>query len=318
MNSFGGKGDDDARDVIGTSAGQAFVTGSFSQTVTFLSDTKKKGKNSEAVEVTASGDADVWLMMLDPAGDGLWVDTFGGTSATASGEHVTLDTQNNVAVTGLYSGSIALNDDDTTDSDSGIFAIQHTEAGDQSWAMSVSGDLSTTGLVADADDHLYLGGTLSGTVSFDDDNNDASLTATDTDGYICTLNSDGSFTSAELYGGSGEQSLDSLAIDGSDRLLLTGSFEGTFTFDGHSEVAAGGSDLYGIRLDTSGGLDWMMKVGSSVDDTPASITTDADSRAWLAGTFTADIDLDPTKGSDERSADGGSGVWVVQVSSGGP
>ncbi|MFT5683551.1 MAG: hypothetical protein ACI8RZ_004483 [Myxococcota bacterium] len=311
VSTFGGKADDSALTVAGGSSGRAYVAGSFSESVTFID---KDG------EVTASGNTDAWMMQLGASGDASWTATFGGKGATAMGLSITSDSGNDVTLAGAYSGSIALDSETTTASGDGIFLAEHDLEGTQTWSLSLPGALSVGALVTDSSDGLLLGGTLSGSADFDSSSDsETTLTASGTDGFLCWLDSSGSFTDAALYGGSSDDTIDALALDPSDDIYVAGTFSGTMTVETHSETASGGQDVFALRLSSVGALDWMMRIGNGTDDGTAGVATDADNRGWLAGSFTDALDLDPTEGEDERQApDGSSGAWAVRVGSGGP
>ena len=310
-STFGGKTDDAALGVASGTDGRVYATGTFSDTVTFLD---KDG------EVTASGTEDAWMMQLGASGETTWAATFGGKSATASGVAITSDSSNNVTMAGSYSGAIALTDGVSTDSGEGLFMVEYNLEGTAQWGQSLPGSLTVSALVTDNSDNLYLGGTLSGSADFDASaDSEASLTAAGSDGFVCMMDSAGAYTSATLYGGSDDDTIDALALDPSNQLYVAGTFQDSITVESHTESAEGGSDVFALRLSSDQSLDWMMRIGNSTDDGIAGIATDKDSRGWLAGTFTESLDLDPTEGDDSRSApDGESGVWAVRVQSGGP
>ncbi|MDG1480821.1 MAG: putative metal-binding motif-containing protein [Myxococcota bacterium] len=308
--TMGGKGDDAAHTVSGGTAGRVYAAGQFSETVTFID---KDGA------VTAAGSTDAWMMQLGASGEATWAVTLGGEKATAAGMSITSDSTENVTLAGTYSGSIALDDETSTASGEGLFLIEHGLTGEPLWSLSIPGALSIGALVTNSTDDLLLGGTLSGAADLDPGAGSTTLTATGTDGVLCWLDSSGNFTDAALYGGSDDDTIDALALDPSDRIYVAGTFGGTMTVDTHSETAAGGMDVFGMRLSSAGELDWMMRIGNGSDDGIAGIATDKDSRGWLAGSFTEALDLDPTEGNDERSApEGSSGAWAARINSGGP
>ena len=311
VTAFGGKGDDTALGVDSGTDGRAYATGSFSSTATFI---KKDGA------VTATGAEDAWMVQLDSLGETTWAATFGGEGATASGVAITSDSENNVTMAGQYSGSVAIMEKVSTDSDEGLFMVEYDLEGIAQWGQSLPGTLSVSALITDSSDSLYLGGTLSGSADFDaSEDGEASLTATGSDGFVCAMNSFGAYSSATLYGSSGDDTIDALALDLTDELYVAGTFHGSMTVGSHTETAAGSRDVFALRLNTDMSLDWMMRIGNSTDDGVAGITSDQDRRGWLVGTFTEILDLDPTEGDDSRSEPKGeSGVWAVRVQGGGP
>jgi hypothetical protein len=198
--------------------------------------------------------------------------------------------------------------------------VEYDLEGTAQWSQSLPGTLSIGALVTDSGDNLYLGGTLSGVADFDASaDGEESLTAAGSDGFVCAMDSSGAFTSATLFGGSDDDTIDALALDLSDQLYVAGTFRDSMTVESHTETAEGSRDVFALRLSTDMSLDWMMRIGNGTDDGIAGIATDKDSRGWLAGSFTEALDLDPTEGSDSRSApDGESGVWAVRVQNSGP
>jgi hypothetical protein len=123
----------------------------------------------------------------------------------------------------------------------------------------------------------------------------------------------------------------SLAVDPSGNVLVTGNFSGTTDFDPSTGVynltALGGDDIFLAKYDEDGSLYWANAIACSSFAKAYDIDTDAAGNVYLTGYFSIAADFDPLPGNPLLTASGqfdsffakydtaGALVWVKVISS---
>ena len=113
-------------------------------------------------------------------------------------------------------------------------------------------------------------------------------------------------------GGTADDFGNSLALDGSGNVLVTGSFSGgTVDFDpgaGTANLTSVGSstEILLAKCDASGNYVWAIGMGGKSNDVGNSLVLDGSGNVVVTGTFLATVDFDPSAGtSDLTSMSGG-------------
>jgi uncharacterized delta-60 repeat protein len=101
-----------------------------------------------------------------------------------------------------------------------------------------------------------------------------------TDSYIIKLNSDGSLAWQKMYGGSGDDYAYSIQETADGGYIVCGQSSST---DIPDVTNNGGSDIYIIKLNSEGLLDWQDMYGGSGDDSANSIQETADGGYIVCG-----------------------------------
>lgn len=122
-------------------------------------------------------------------------------------------------------------------------------------------------------------------------------------------------------GGIGDDVATSVAHDGDGSTLLAGYFEGEVDMDpGPGEWyfnSNGGLDAFVMKLDASGGLDWLLQLGGDGTDYATSVSTDLNGNVYVAGTYMGTMDMDPGTGSMEITSAGDQDIFMAKYSSDG-
>jgi mRNA-degrading endonuclease HigB of HigAB toxin-antitoxin module len=138
-------------------SGNAYVTGSFQNTITFGSTI-----------LTSGGFGDVFVAKFDAAGNALWARKAGGASGDyANG--IALDGSGNSYVTGYFYGSAAFGSTTLTSSGSyDVFIAKYDAAGNVLWAKQTggTGDEFSQSIALDGSGKSYITGRFSGSAAF--------------------------------------------------------------------------------------------------------------------------------------------------------
>ncbi|MGA9176614.1 MAG: SBBP repeat-containing protein, partial [Desulfobacterales bacterium] len=241
--------------------------------------------------------------------------TMGG-SANDLGQSVAVDSSGNVYITGYFR--------ETMDFDPGAGTDNHTSAGlEDIFLTKINSDGSygytkTMGgtdhdygqsVAIDGSDNVYITGYFSGT---DADFNIGGTADTHTsagleDIFLTKINSDASYGYTKTMGGTDHDYGQSVAIDGSDNVYITGYFRGTADFDPGSatdnHASAGEEDIFLTKINFDGSYDLTETMGGTDHDYGQSVAVDDSVNVYLTGSFRGTADFNPGAGTDDHTAD---------------
>lgn len=185
------------------------------------------------------GNQSIFLAKYDKFGNFKWAANI-GIGVYNKGYGICLDEDRNVYLTGTFSG--------TTDFDPGpatstitsagfgdVFFAKYDSLGNYIWAKSIGNNAwqESYTIVVDRNKSIYLSGYYTGTMDFDPGSGTASMssTAAGPDIFLAKYDSLGNYIWANGIGGSGYDFGNSLFIDKSGEIYLTGSFSQIVDFD---------------------------------------------------------------------------------------
>lgn len=252
---FGGINDESAEDITVDKNGNTYFTGTFSDQVTF---------GSETLESVESNDA--FVAKLDNTGEVVWAKQFGGIgSDEASG--IEVDKDDNTYITGKFEAQVSFStkDGDVTldgGQSSDVFVAKLNSDGDLLWAKDFGDDSEldeAEDIVVDKDGNTYL----FMTENVESGKENVFLTKLD--------KSDGSEVWKQTFGDENNYVVaKDIVIDSTDNIFITGEFKETVTFGGtpNAPTLDGGSnsDLFVAKVDSKGDVLWAKDFDSGEDD----------------------------------------------------
>ncbi len=281
---LGGPGTDNGNGVVETADGGFITVGSST------SDTNDVSFNW--------GDYDIWVAKVDSQGVLQWDISIGGT-AQDMGEGICLNADGSVAVTGSTKSS---NGSITNNQGLGDLVVSKISAsGTMIWTNTYGGtsvdngdDIQTT---SDGG-YIVVGNTYS-------DDGDVTSNAGFYDFWILKLDSVGTLEWQQTYGGSQKDDAYSVQQTTDGGYIVVGSTE---SIDGDISNPLGDYDIWVLKLDANGLLEWEKSLGGSDYDEGLSVIQTSTNKYLIAGlTYSNDIDVSGNQG--------GLDAWVVVLDS---
>jgi len=156
-------------------------------------------------------------------------------------------------------------------------------------------------VASDATGNIYVTGRFSGSADFDPGAGLSVITSLGaSDVFLAKYTSTGLLVWVSRIGGTGADSVSSLARDAAGNLYLGGGFEGSADFDPTAGLAVlnsvGGRDGYVAKFSADGLLLWARRFGGPAKDAVADLAVDAAQDVYAAGTFAGQADALPDPG----------------------
>lgn len=259
-------------------------------------------RNTFVCKYTSSGDT-VWATQL--AGD----TTFGsGFTDTQYGYDVDTDNSGNVYVIGTYTGGFKIYNKsgttfgtlDNTTGTNDVYIVKYNTTGTAQWVTRISGTLSDIGqsiAVSGSGDVYVTGSYISNPITIFNANGSTfgtlDVTGTSTsDCFIVKYNTSGTAQWAARITGSSNEIGYGVVVDGSGNVYTTGSFGSNpisiFNADGSSfgtlaRAGSSGTDVFIVKYNTSGVVQWTGRIASTGSEIGFSIGTDGSGNVYVTG-----------------------------------
>jgi hypothetical protein len=218
------------------------------------------------------GEADVYVAKLDANGNLQWTKTIGGPD-DESGTSLIQTSDGGYAIAGLTPSFGAGGLD--------VYVVKLNANGNLEWTKTIGGKSWVSGLSIF---HPSVGGSaIAGSIFF--------FGAGGWDVYVVKLNANGNLQWTKTIGGE--------YFDGGRSLIQTA--DGGYAIAGHTRsFGAGGDDVYVVKLDANGNLQWTKTIGGKNDDAGYSLIQTSDGGYAIAG-------------STKSFGAGGKDVYVVKL-----
>lgn len=196
------------------------------------------------------------------------------------------------------------------------FVAKLDSAGNPRWAHSIGGQAydDVLGVTTDAFGNVFACGYFRDTVDFDPGPGVFHLVSTrnpigffQEDGFVVKFDSTGNFRWAIQVAGPRVQQCTTIVADASGNVYVTGDFTDTLDLDPGPAVVQRVSnntatDLFLIKLDSSGNYLWGFTLGDYYADRGAAVAVNAAGEVILGGTFGVNVDFNPGPGVDTLNA----------------
>ena len=280
--------------------GNVYSTGYFAGTVDF-----DPGPGTANL---SSSDSGIYILKLDTDGNFVWAKSVSASGGNY-GRAIAVDNAQNVYVTGEFRFTVDFDPGPgvsnlvQTGSGSDVFILKLDAGGDFEWAKSHGGSSDDIGrsIKSDAAGNVYTSGGFYSTVDFDPGAGTFNLTSNGiSDVFISKLDINGNFVWAKQIGSTGIDLGQSLALDASDNVYITGQFYVTVDFDpgpATFNLTSQQVDAFIVKLNTAGDFAWAKSIGGTGSGENYAIDVDTDGNVYTGGRFNGSVDFDPGTGT---------------------
>jgi hypothetical protein len=250
----------------GTGASTAAATSTVAQTSANATVTDSQGnvyvvgqtKGNEGNVVNGSANGDVYLTKYDSTGKAVW-NRLVGASTSAAGYGITVDGQDNVIISGQSTD--ALNGGTHLFNSNQAFVAKYDSQGTQAWIQQFDSLPSTSGLAVtvDAGNNVIVGGQVNGQL------NSSTTYGGGQDAFVAQLDSaTGTVLKTTQYGGTGDQSVTSVAVAADGNFIVAGNENGHAVV--HKLSSTDLSTMYSVDLGalSSGSVSAVKVSGNSI------------------------------------------------------
>ena len=260
-----GTDDEYSRSIAVDDSGNVYIAGNYNSSLL----TFNNGKT-----LTNSGGDDGYIAKYNSSGICQWAQNFSTNPGSVLALSIAVDGSGNVYVTGYWTGSsstLTFNNSKTlTNSNSGYdaYIAKYNSSGLCQWAEKIAGTADDYGksIAVDGSGNVYVAGYWrNSNLSFN--NAKSLLNSTDYfDVFIAYYNSSGLCQWAEKIAGTNHDYPNSIAVDGSGNVYITGYFSSsTLTLNNSKTLSnSGSSDGYIAKYNSSGLCQWAEKIAGSV------------------------------------------------------
>ena len=297
----GGSGHDTGYAISPDTSGGAWVAGDFQNSAVPFGST----------QLSSNGLSDIFAMHVRrDAGTSRTVDlalSAGGTFFDVC-EGLAPDGMGGAFCAGYFYNTIVFGATSLTSSGSADIVLFRISSGSVVWALKAGGSLgdSAEAVASDGVGGVIVAGYFYGEATF------GGVTLTSgggSDAFVMRVDSSGTPLWAVKAGGASADSALAAASDGAGGAIVAGRFTGACTFGSAVLTSGGGGDVFVMRVDAAGAIQWAVRAGGSADDSATAITSDGAGGALVAGHFEGSA----TFGASTLSSGGGKDLFVMHV-----
>jgi gliding motility-associated-like protein len=235
-----------------------------------------------------------------------WVDGIGGDGSNSIPSAVKIDNQNNVYVTGLFSGTV---DFDPTPGgvfnlssaggidDFDIYVAKYTPAGKLIWAKSIggSGIDQVNAMTIDKNGNPTISGQFD-SYTMDADPGSGVYTLTnngDKDEFIIQLTTNGAFSWAKSIGGYSTDYGGKIVADSQGDVVQISQFRAAVTLGGQTYNSSGSFSGMAVKFSATGNLLWVLNFADANNSEAHSCAVDANDNVIVSGVFSSTVNFNP-------------------------
>lgn len=282
-----GNGFDRATDIAIGPDNSPVVSGTFTNQLQADNSTINAQNNSQ----------DIFLLKISDSGQTLWLKQEGGLGPEIA-NGIAVDQQNNVLITGNFTGSSILQgqsytsliDPFTNLSSSDMFVSKYTANGNPTWikiGASTKNDKGSA-VAVNSQQQVFVCGQFSSNFTFA---NTAISNVNNNVGFLAKLDNAGSFLFLETMK-AGSVLPNDLAIGMDNQVVICGDFSSTMTYSnpGNSISSTYSDRIFIIKTNDSGVFQWSKTFGSSNPLSVKSLAINPSNGIFITGFFNCSFD----------------------------
>lgn len=286
---FGSSGSDRGYGVAVDGAGNVFVVGGFSGSVTLGSTTL----------ASASGAVmDILVASFTSDGSPRWAARY-GSGAEDFGLGVTTDPAGNIYVTGVVGAQVDFGSTSVGAGGAEIFVASFSGSGAVRWARGAesSNTSMSVRVASDGRDAVAIVGYTEGTVDF----GAGPLTSPDRDAFVAVYGDAGALRWVRRFSSVGTDAFHGVAFDATGNVFVTGTITGDVDLGGGVLLQRGSTDIVVASFNPAGSHRWSRRYGGPGEERGYGLAADTAGNIYISGSISGAVDL----GAGVLSNDGG-------------
>lgn len=277
---FGDRNTQHARCVAADVSGNVIVSGEFYGSVDF-------GGGA----LTSAGNADIFVAKFGPDGSHAWSNRFGDGEYQLAGA-VAADASGSVILTGVFHGTVDFGGGALTSAGySDIFVAKFGSSGSHLWSKRFGdGDYQgALALAVDGSENVVVTGYFEGTVDF---GSGTPMSAGGSDIFVVKFGPEGAWLWSKRFGDESYfQTGESVAVDASGNVIVTGYFASAVDFGGGVLTSAGNNDIFVAEFGVEGAHLWSDRFGDEDFQEACAAAVDASGSVIITGWFASAVDF---------------------------
>ena len=296
-----GIGNEIGNSIVTDTSNNIYVTGGYTGPITIY-DTNGVGHTT----LGSSGNDDVFIVKYSDTGYTQWATRI-SSAGFEYGYSIATDTANNIYVTGMYRSRVTVyntnGNGNTTlvnSGDADAFIVKYNDTGYVQWATRISGIGFEYGysITTDMENNIYVTGGYTGLINIYDTNNKSNIKLNSLGNvsvFIVKYNNSGYAQWATRISGSEFEYGNSITTDIENNIYVTGGYTESINIyntnnGGHTTLnSAGNKDVYIVKYNNKGYIQWVTNISGSGDEVGNSITNDMLNNIYVTGRYNSQI-----------------------------
>lgn len=289
VKRLGGTFNDSGTAVAVDGAGNIFLSGYFKGTANFGGS-----------DLVSAGGADIFIAKFNNVGVHQWSVRYGSTG-DESAKAIALDSAGNIVLAGNFTGNGSFGGATVLSKGSyDCFVAKYSPQGLLMWFQTFGSTKidDFNGVAVDSQDNIVVAGVFQGSVSF----GGATLTSSSggfaSNVILAKYSPTGNHLWSEMFANSNNNYANSVAVDRSNNILLTGSFFVSINFASNegidhtiTTVSPTYDNMFLAKFTPTGANVWAKRYGGSRTNKGTSIVADGNGDVIVGGTFYNNTDL---------------------------
>lgn len=264
-----------------------YITTSTSGSVAFNST-----NGTQCVLSPATSSNDIFVVSYNPSGVCQVAKRAGGPNQDV-GSGISLDGGGNAYVTGTFLGMATFGTYTVSGSplNPNTFIAKFDPALNVQWVKTVTGNARSSSISTDSQGNSYIAGGFMSTATFLGTPSITVNSLGSGDAFVARYDITGGVRWVRTIGATVAGAASGISVRETCDLFVTGSFMGTATFGGSYTpiTSAGNRDIFVVRYDTGGVIQWALGAGGGLEDEGRGIIADSFGKASVTGVYKSNI-----------------------------
>ncbi|MCE3225590.1 MAG: hypothetical protein K0S32_141 [Bacteroidetes bacterium] len=320
-NGIGGPNGEECTEIAYDAFGNVYATGNFSGIVDF-------DPSAAVANLNSGSGTDIFLVKYNSSGQYQWAINIGSAS-NCQAHAIACDASSNIYLTGFYSGTIDFDPSASTSAATAVgasdmFVTKYNSNGQLVFGFGVGGTGNDVGRAITVNSSgIYVTGGFTGTADFNPSAATNAFTSTSgsMDMFVAKYSVAGTYVWAFPITGTASDYSESICLDASGNVFVSGNFNSTGDFDpgaGTANLTPTGSsqDCFLAKYSSVGGYLWAFRFGGANSDFEYGLCSDG-SNIFISGLFNGTVDFDPSAATANLIPTGSTDIYFAKYNNSG-